>query len=304
MTIADLASLAARQFPRRRDDSPQYLRPIKNLGILRHHRPTSFEAAIYDPVAILILQGRKETVLGGKSFPMSVGECLLVSHDLPVVARVTKTPYLALIFDIERDTLLELYETLFEPPSTRAQSRSLSVHACGPQLLDAFHRCLALAGVAMDAAVLGPLVSREIHYRLATAPFGGMLRELIRQDSHASAIARAITQLRRDFRIPIEVPQLARSVGMSAPSFHKHFKAITAASPLQYRKSLQLLAARSLLRAGTLSVTQTAFEVGYESAAQFSRDYARKFGSAPKYDTPSNLSPERKARALQTRSRA
>jgi len=286
MTIADIASLAARQLPRARDDSPQYIRPLKNLGVLRHHRPTSFEAAIYDPVVILILQGRKETVLGGKSFPMSVGECLLVSHDLPVVARVTKTPYLALIFDIDQDTLRELYETMVEPLSSTAQSRSLAVHDCGPQLLDALHRCLALSSVALDATVLGPLVSREIHYRLATTPFGGMLRELIRHDSHASAIARAITQLRRDFRTPIEVPELARSVGMSASSFHKHFKAITASSPLQYRKSLQLLAARSLLRAGTLSVTETAFDVGYESAAQFSRDYARKFASSPRHDTP------------------
>jgi len=284
MTIADIATLAARQLPRARDDSPQYVRPLKNLGVLRHHRPTSFEAAIYEPVVILILQGRKETVLGGKSFPMSVGECLLVSHDLPVVARVTKTPYLALIFDVERETLRELYEAMVEPLPPAEHSRSLAVHACAAPLVDALHRCLALASVPMDAAVLGPLVSREIHYRLATAPFGGMLRDLIRNDSHASAIARAIALLRRDFREPIEVPRLARSVGMSASSFHKHFKGITASSPLQYRKSLQLLEARRLLRAGTLSVTETAFHVGYESAAQFSRDYSRKFGNSPKHD--------------------
>jgi transcriptional regulator GlxA family with amidase domain len=115
-----------------------------------------------------------------------------------------------------------------------------------------------------------------------------MLRDLIRHDSHASAIARAIAQLRRDFRAPVEIPRLARSVGMSASSFHKHFKAITASSPLQYRKGLQLLEARRLLRAGTLSVTAVALDVGYESAAQFSRDYTRKFGASPKHDVPAN----------------
>jgi|SRR6188768_1000469 len=284
MTLAELAALAEQTLPRQPGNSPQYLRPLKNLGILRHRKPTSFEAAIYDPVAILILQGRKETILGGDSFPMAVGECLLVSHDLPVVARVRKTPYLALIFELELDILRELYETMADPLPSAAQAHALAVHACGAPLLDAFQRCLALAQTPMDAAVLGPLVSREIHYRLATAPFGGMLRRLIRRDSHESAIARAIAQLRRDFRAPIEVPRLARNVGMSASAFHKHFKAVTASSPLQYRKSLQLLEARRLLRAGTLSVTETAFDIGYESAAQFSRDYTRKFGVSPKLD--------------------
>jgi AraC-like DNA-binding protein len=286
MTLADLAALAARQLPRQHGDSPQYVRPLSNVGILRHYRPTSFEAAIYDPVVILILQGRKETILGDDTFPMSVGECLLVSHDLPVIARVTKTPYLALIFDLELDTLRELYEAMTEPLPVRSPARALAVHECSVPIVDALHRCLANSGSRMDAAVLGPLVSREIHYRLATTPFGGMLRELIRHESHASAIARAITQLRRDFRAPLEVPQLARSVGMSASSFHKHFKAITTSSPLQYRKSLQLLEARRLLRSGSRSVTEVALDIGYESVAQFSRDFSRKFGASPKHDVP------------------
>jgi AraC-like DNA-binding protein len=286
MNLADLAELAARQLPRPNGRTSQYVRPLNNLGILRHHQPTSFEAAIYEPVIILILQGRKETVLGADSFPMGVGECLLVSHDLPVIARVTKTPYLALIFDVELATLRDLYEAMADARPAAAQPRSLAVHTCDAKLVDALHRCLALAGARTDAAVLGPLVSREIHYRLATAPFGGMLRDLIRHDSHASAIARAIAQLRRDFRAPVQIPELARSVGMSASSFHKHFKAITASSPLQYRKGMQLLEARRLLRAGTLSVSTAAFDVGYESAAQFSRDYARKFGASPRHDIP------------------
>ncbi|HET7542055.1 MAG TPA: AraC family transcriptional regulator [Polyangiaceae bacterium] len=285
MTIADLVALATRQLPRISGDPMHYMRPLKNVGILRQQRPTSFEATICDPVAIVILQGRKEMVLGGDCHPMTVGECLLVSHDLPVVARVRKTPYLALTFDIELDTLRELYATMADYPlPSAAQARSLGVQPCSALLLDAFRRCLALADSPMDAAVLGPLVSREIHYRLATAPFGGMLQHLIRRDSHASAIARAIAQLRSDFRAPVEIPRLARSVGMSASAFHKHFKAITASSPLQYRKNLQLLEARRLLRAGAHSVTETAFDIGYESAAQFSRDYARKFAVSPKHD--------------------
>jgi AraC-like DNA-binding protein len=279
----NLAALAASQLPKPGSGGMQYVRPLQHLGVLRHHRPTSFEAAIYAPILILVLQGRKETILGTDSFTMGAGECLIASHDLPVIARVTRTPYLALLFDIELDLLRELY--LAMPPAPAAPAaRSLAVHACGAALLDALQRYLALADAPADAAVLGPLVAREIHYRLATAPFGGMLRDLIRRDSHASAVARAIAQLRRDFRSPVEIPALARSVGMSASSFHKHFKAITAASPLQYRKGLQLLEARRLLRGGGRSVSAAAFDVGYESPAQFSRDYARKFGAPPTRD--------------------
>lgn len=252
-----------------------YAKPLPHLGVLRQHRPTSLEAAIYDPVLILVLEGRKETVLGGDAYPMGPGDCLLVSHDLPVVARIVKAPYLAVLFDLDLALLRDLYLELPE-----AETRALSVQRCEPRIVDALARYLSLADHPRDASVLGPLVARELHYRLATAPFGGMLRSLIRHDSHASAIARAIATLRRDFRAPIEIPALARSVGMSPSSFHKHFKAITAASPLQFQKDLRLLDARRRLRAGE-AVSATAFEVGYESATQFSREYARAFGEPP-----------------------
>jgi AraC-like DNA-binding protein len=286
MTFAHLVELATLQLPKPNGCASQYVRPLKRLGILRHHQPTSFEAAIFEPVIIVVLQGAKETVLGVDSYPMGVGQCLLVSHDLPVIARVTEAPYLALIFDVEVDMLRDLYGALAQLPSIPAVSSSLAVHYCDATLVDALQRYLALAGTTTDAAVLEPLIAREIHYRLATAPFGGMLRDLIQRDSYASAIASAIKQMRCDFRNPVEIPRLARSVGMSASSFHKHFKTITASSPLQYRKGLQLLEARRQLRGGTTSVSAVAFDVGYQSAAQFSRDYTRRFGMSPKHDIP------------------
>lgn len=284
MNLTDLAALAMPQIPQAHGRESQLVRPLPGLGILRHPRPTSFEAAIYEPVIILILQGRKETVLGADSYPMNVGECLLVSHDLPVIARVTKAPYVALLFDVQLTALRDLYGEIADAPPLTTQPRSLAVHACDAVLIDALARYLVLASAATDAAVLGPLITREIHYRIATASFGGMLRNLIRHDSHASTVARAISHLRRDFRSPIEIPALARSVGMSPSSFHKHFKGITASSPLQFQKDLRLLEARRQLRAGATSVSAAAFDVGYESITQFSREYARKFGAPPRQD--------------------
>lgn len=141
-----------------------------------------------------------------------------------------------------------------------------------------------IADSPADAKVLGPLLSKEIHYRLLTAPFGGMLRSLMHHDSHASAIARAIGHLRGDIRARIEIPVLARRVGMSASSFHKHFREVTSTTPLQYQKELRLIEARRLLRTGGASVSAAAFDVGYESPSQFSREYARKFGVPPSQD--------------------
>jgi AraC-like DNA-binding protein len=279
-SLDDLATLAARQLPPR---GPDLVRPLPKIGVFRQPRTSTFEASLFDPVVVLVLQGRKEVALGADSFSMSRGELLLVSHDLPVMARITRAPYLALLFDVDVPVLRDLFSG---QAAADAGASALSVHPGEPRLVDALTRYLALAENPTEAEVLGPLVEREILYRLATAPFGAMLRSLVHQGSYASSIARAIAHLRRDFRGAIEVPELARSVGMSASSFHKHFKAITASSPLRFQKELRLLEARRLLRSGAASVATAAFEVGYESPTQFSREYTRKFGAPPKRDLP------------------
>lgn len=221
---------------------------------------------------------------GEHNFRLRAGECALVSHDLPIVSRVRDAPYLVLLLNIEVDVLRILYEDIGELVTATAEARALEVHQADSRLLDAIGRYLTLAESETDARVLGPMLLKEIHYRLMMAPLGHMLRSLIRHDSHASSIARAIALLRRDFRSPVVVEELARAVGMSVSSFHKHFKAVTSSSPLQYQKGLRLLEARRMLVAGTASVTTVAFEVGYESPSQFSREYTRKFGRPPSQD--------------------
>lgn len=267
-------------------DSPTFVSPLPGLHLLRHPVRTAFEATVYEPVLCLILQGRKKTSFGEHTFDVGAGECLLVSHDLPVVSRITEAPYMALLLDLELDTLRSLYDELDAANLEATESRALEVHPASAPLLDALQRYLALTDSNTDARVLRPMIAREIHYRLLTAAFGGMLRQLIRHDSHASAVARAIASIRSNFREPLAVPELAQSVGMSVASFHRQFKAVTASSPLQYQKELRLLEARRILRSGTASVQTAAFEVGYESPNQFSREYARRFGRPPKDDLP------------------
>jgi AraC-like DNA-binding protein len=249
-------------------------------------RPSHLESYIYEPVLCVILEGRKDVALGGEQHSFGEGECLLVSHHLPVRSRITDVPYLALVLSLDLSTVRRLYDELPELPPVRTGARAADTHAAGRDVLDALGRYLALADSLTDACVLGPLILKEIHYRLLRAPYGSMLRNLIRHDSHASAIARAIHYIRFNLSSAIAVSELARQVGMSESSFHSHFKAITSWSPLQYQKELRLLEARQRLRAGGVSVTEAAFDVGYESASQFSREYSRKFGLAPSKDVP------------------
>jgi AraC-like DNA-binding protein len=270
----------------RLDEGISITRPMPGLELLWHETPTAIEASIYDPVVCLILQGRKQVTLGPESWSFGPGECLLVSHDLAVRSRITRAPYLALVFSVELTALRKLYDEVAGSALDTERARAVETHRAAPELLDALLRYLRLADTPADAAVLGPLVARELHYRLLTAPFGGMLRNLIRHDSHASAIARAIGHIRSDIRARVEIPELARRVGMSVSAFHQHFRAVTSTTPLQYQKELRLLEARRLLRAGGASVTAAALDVGYESASQFSREYTRKFGAPPSRSKP------------------
>jgi AraC-like DNA-binding protein len=254
------------------------------MHLVQHPRRTVKEATIYDPVLCLILQGRKEVVFADRSARVGAGQYLLVSHDLPVVARVIEAPYLALLLSLRVDVLRALHAEIAEPARVEGAPQALGVHDADARLLDAVGRYASLAASAVDAAVLGPMVLREIHYLMLTGPLGPMLRDLARQESRGALVARAIGLLRSEFRSPVGVDALAASAGMSASAFHRHFKAVTSLSPLQYQKELRLLEARRLLRGGAASVSAAAFAVGYESPSQFSREYTRRFGTAPRTD--------------------
>jgi AraC-like DNA-binding protein len=241
---------------------------------------------VYEPVVCVVLRGRKKTTFGEHTFDVEAGDCLLVSHELPVMSRIVEAPYVALLLDVNVDLLRGLYDELGSALLDKSESKALEVHTAPPSLVDALARYVEIADSPLDAKVLGPMLTKEIHYRLLTAPFGGMLRSLLRYESAASAVAKAISLLRSRFRESLVVAELARDVGMSVSAFHRQFKAVTASSPLQYQKDLRLLEARRMLKLGTTSVTSVAFDVGYESPNQFSREYARKFGHSPKADVP------------------
>ncbi|WP_323785686.1 AraC family transcriptional regulator [Thalassovita sp.] len=268
---------------------------LPGLSMYRRDAVSDIEAMLYQPVMCLILQGSKVTSIGDQFVELRPGDALLVSHDLPVISRITsasvQTPYLALILSLDLGLVRSLYEQLADMPMPANQARSLSAGPVDADWLAPLTRYLELMDSPLDAAVLGPSVLREIHYRLLRSPIGGMLRNLLAADSHASRIAKAIQKVRSEFRSPLNVPDLAKTAGMCASSFHQHFKSVTGTTPLQYQKDLRLIEAKTLLADGNNSVSETAYAVGYESPTHFSRDYSRKFGTPPSRDAGLSIHP-------------
>ncbi len=255
--------------------------------VFRREDVSAFEAVLYNPFICLILQGKKEIHVGEKAISLVPGDAFLVSHDLPVTAKIVEAspeaPYRALVFALDLGILRSLYEQVGEVVLEEASASALSATAADPAYIAPMERYLELMDAPLDAQVLGPMIVKEIHFRLLMSPIGGMLRNLLSVDSHASRIAKAIFQIKSKFRERLVVGELAQIAGMSPSSFHEHFKFVTGTTPLQYQKDLRMIEARDILLRGACSVSIVGFEVGYESATHFSRDYARKFGCSPKH---------------------
>ncbi len=255
--------------------------PLPGVGVVRHTAPTPLEASVYEPVLCLILRGRKRTFAGAATVDFGAGESLIVSHALPVVSQVTECPYLALILSIDVELLRGIHEEIAALPDLRASGSALTVGGTDERVVEALRRYVSLAHDPAEARVLGPLVLKEIYFRLSQATHGGMLRELARANSVASRIHDAVSTIRSSFRVGVSVPDLAKAAGMSESAFYRSFKAINGTTPLQYVKEMRLLEARRLLSTVGYNVAQTAFEVGYASPTQFSREYSRRFRMPP-----------------------
>ena len=284
MTLERLIDLSE-QYAEKAENSPT----LPGITIFRRDRISDLEAFVYQPIICLILQGAKVTSIGDQVADLHAGDALLVSHDLPVVSKITRAspqaPYLALILSLDMGLVRGLYELVGDGLSPNGDARSIAAGPADPAWLEPLGRYLALMDRPVDLRVLGPALLREIHYRLLMSPIGGMLRNLLAVDSHASRIARAIARMRTEFRSPLAVSELARTAGMSASSFHDHFRSVTGTTPLQYVKDLRLIEARRLMAEERRSVSTVAFAVGYESPTHFSRDYSRKFGRPPSRDS-------------------
>ena len=260
--------------------------PIAGLQLLRLAQPGAPLPALYEPGLVLVVQGRKVATLGTQRLVYDPLHCLVVGVTMLPVAQVIEAsperPYLCMRLQVDAR---EIGALVLESAGARADSApvaGLQVARTSPELLDAALRLLRLLKTPQDAAVLAPLIQREIFYRVLTGELGARLRELSVTDSHAQRIARAIDLLKQRFAEPLRVEDVAQAAAMSPSAFHQHFKQLTAMSPLQYQKQLRLHHARQLMLGQGLDAAVAGHRVGYESPSQFSREYRRLFGAPPR----------------------
>lgn len=259
--------------------------PLPGLAVMRHSEPGRVRHEVYTPVLCLVLQGGKQVAIGEETHLIGTGQALLVSVEVPVIASMDASearPYLAVAVDLDMALLDEVARQTDEVLTRRSGGAIALLDRPGERLLDCLGRIVALAGRPQEAAVLLPGLRRELHYLLLIGPLGPALRAMAQPDSHHRRIGRAVALLRSAFHEPLRVETLANVAGMSGSAFHYHFKAVTRLSPGQYQKQLRLLEARRLMRLEGISARNAAFQVGYASPQQFTRDHARHFGAPPR----------------------
>jgi AraC-like DNA-binding protein len=262
---------------------------IAGLRFHRWSQPTAASCNTYGPTLSFVAQGAKRVTLGDEKHDYDDEHYLLVSFDLPIVSEIRRAtpsvPFLCLSLDLDLHGIADLLsDSDLRVPRDVPTDRGLAVGKVTPEIGDALVRLARLLETPRDIPVIAPLVERELLYRLLVGEQGARLRHLVAADSQSRHIARAIEWLRAHYMQTLRVEDLAKIAAMSVSTFHHHFKAITAMSPLQYQKHLRLQEARRLMLTEPIDAAAAGYRVGYESASQFSREYSRFFGSPPRRD--------------------
>jgi len=262
---------------------------VPGLSLYRRSEPTECICATYEPELIVFVQGEKRIDVGGTTLVCDSSTFLLTSVDLPVVSQVTRAskeePILGMMLRLDMPAVREiLSQEEFVAPEVSAGARGMAVGVTSVELLSACRRLLDLLDTPRDIPFLSGLMQREILYRLLRSPQGRHLRAIATLGEQSNRTAKAVSWLRAHFDKPLRVEELASVAQMGVSTLHHHFRSLTAMSPLQYQKRMRLHAARMRMMTEGLDAASAAFEVGYESASQFNREYSRLFGQPPMRD--------------------
>jgi AraC-like DNA-binding protein len=269
---------------------------IPGLLFTRRTDPTAPNSVTYEPSLAVVAQGRKRADLGPTTFIFDESRFLLTSLDLPVVSQVIEAseevPYLCFLLNLEMSMVRELLNREeVQAPGAPSGSPAMATGEITSELLSACCRLVELLDRPRDIPFLSGLIQREIIYRILQAPAGARLRAIATQGDQSQRTAKAIAWIRANYAKPLRVEDLAKLAGMGVSTLQQHFRALTALSPLQYQKQLRLHAARGRMLIDGLDAASAAFEVGYESASQFNREYSRFFGQPPMRDIRTLRSP-------------
>jgi len=262
---------------------------VPGLGLSRHSATTECYSAAYEPELAVFAQGEKRITVGGITHVCDGSRFIVTSVDLPVVGQFTRAsesePFLAMVIKLEMPAVREiLSQEEFLAAEAPFGARGLAVGQTPPELLSACCRLVDLLDTPRDIPFLGSLMHREIVYRVLRSPLGRHLRSIATLGEQSNRTAKAVAWLKTNYAKPLRVEELAQVAQMGVSTFHHHFRSLTAMSPLQYQKRLRLHVARVRMMTEGIDAASAAFDVGYESASQFSREYSRLFGQPPVRD--------------------
>jgi AraC-like DNA-binding protein len=274
--------------------SEKLITDIPGLLLSRRTAPTAPVSATYEPSMAVVAQGRKQATLAGTTFIFDESRYLLTSLDLPVICNVIEAseavPYLCFVLKLEMPVVRELLSREEAPPAA-SDRPAMATGETTAELLDPCCRLINLLNTPQDIPFLSGLIQREIIYRILRGPEGARLRAIATLGDQSHRTAKAVAWVRENYSKPLRVEDLAKIAAMGVSTLHHHFRALTAMSPLQYQKQLRLQAARERMLVDGVDAASAAFEVGYESASQFNREYSRFFGQPPMRDIRTLRSP-------------
>lgn len=283
---------AVRQYTDAQPGQSPFTTPIQGVTILRAEHEQPPHHLIFKPALCIVAQGAKWAIFGEQRIDYRAGQALVVSVEIPGFGRVAEAspaqPFLGVIIEFDLAIMRQVVDALETPPqASQKTARSVFVTDFAGPLSDCALRMVRLLNTPAAIPVLYPSIMREICYWLLTGPHGDEILQMTLTSSHAHQVLHAIHLLRDRFAEPVRIEELALAAQMSPSAFHRQFKAATSMTPLQYQKKLRLLEARRLLVSQAINVESAAFQVGYESPSQFSREYSRMFATSPRRDAAS-----------------
>jgi AraC-like DNA-binding protein len=261
---------------------------IPRVAMIRGEVLSSQLTALYEPMIGVVLQGAKTLKIGDQVLRCQAPSYFVLPVELPVVGMVHQgdsgLPYLSVGLTLDHERIAQLLRDLPLGPDPDRPSQDFVECPANEDFLGAWLRLLRLMRSPKDIPALAPAYEREILYRVLQGPQGWMLRELANLGSSLNRIEKAASWIKEHLEEPMSIDFLARQAGMSNTAYHRHFRAATGMSPIQFQKHLRLHKARRLLVVGAPSVSTVAYQVGYQSASQFNREYTRLFGRSPAKD--------------------
>jgi|SRR5579884_156614 AraC-like DNA-binding protein len=284
--VAELRGALASRISALAQSPGEHVTTIPGLSLFRRVEPTACRHVFYEPSLAVFTQGRKFLKVGGTEYVCDGTSFVLSAIDMPVQSQIVeaseKVPLLSMLLRLDMAIVREVLsrEDLPNVDST-SQRRGFVVGETTPGLLSACDRLLQLLDTPEDIPFMTALLQREIVYRLLRTPQGERLRAIATRGDLSHRTARAIAWLKTNYTKPLHLEELAAIAQMGVSTLHHQFRALTAMSPLQYQKQLRLQAARDRMLMSGIDATTAAYEVGYESVSQFSREYSRFYGQPP-----------------------